>query len=76
MYYCRSTSIQRAEKVSHKIDSQNMEDELQEEQLAAKKIDSDNENIEVSNMGNVVPDNAPEEVSIMDNQYDECLACQ
>ena len=32
MYYCRSTSIQRAEKVSHKIDATTMDDKLKSDQ--------------------------------------------
>ena len=61
MYYCRSTSIQRAEKVSHKVDAQTMDDKLNED----KEIS--NSNIKKKAMRVPVADKV---------EYDECLACQ
>ena len=61
MYYCRSTSIQRAEKVSHKVDAQTMDDKLSED----KKVSNSN-----------IKKQAIEEPVANKVEYDECLACQ
>lgn len=64
MYYCRSTSIQRAEKVSHKIETEDMETKLHDNELAAssKKQEDTNDNTK--------PLNA------IEDKYEECLSCQ
>ena len=56
-YYARSTSIQRAEKVSHSVTQ------------AQEMIDLEKKN----NMQPGVPATRPERI---ENNYDECLACQ
>ena len=60
MYYCRSTSIQRAEKVSHKISSDSLE-------IGDKE--NSNDNMEEAKM--MAADDGG-----TGNNYDECLACQ
>lgn len=61
LYYCRSTSIQRAEKVSHKID------------LAAMMREAANP----SPVGGVLPLTTAEEPALpQPSKYEECLACQ
>ena len=65
LYYCRSTSIQRADKVSHTVtQSQDM-------------IDIERANsAEVVDQKNVVSINNKKEEMQNNNNYDECLACQ
>jgi len=52
MYYCRSTSMQRADKVAHKAVENEIKIELQKDPVIGGSV------------------------SVEDNKYDECLACQ
>lgn len=60
LYYCRSTSIQRAEKVSHKVDMVGRIGQSDE----PIKLDAANKNIDINN------------VKFEGDKYEECLACQ
>ena len=74
MYYCRSTSIQRAEKVSHKLDSQDIEEELQNNELEKAAKQAENQAEVVAN--NNLPNTHDSSGSLQDDRYEECLACQ
>jgi ribonucleoside-diphosphate reductase alpha chain len=62
MYYCRSTSIQRADKVSHKVDATTMDDKLKKGKDDLKVGIGGGEIIATTNAKPV--------------EYDECLSCQ
>ncbi len=62
LYYCRSTSVQRAEKVSHKQDAANT-DQLEMQLRPAYRRRKEAEN-------------AAENEAQQSSQYEECLACQ
>ena len=64
MYYCRSTSIQRAEKVSHNVTTDDIDTQKSEQDAANSNI----ENIaKTDQLAKAVP---------ASTDYEECLACQ
>lgn len=64
LYYCRSTSIQRSDKVAHKVAF---------EELKVKEKGNNLEEVVIGQMEQAAK--APSVVAD-DNKYDECLACQ
>jgi len=75
MYYCRSTSIQRAEKVSHEMHTDTLNTEEQLENAA-----NSNEEAAVQEGSNAVETTVTESKEAVTgpviNDYEECLACQ
>lgn len=67
MYYCRSTSIQRSDKVAHKVAFEELK-VTQKKNAFEEAIMDKVENIAKESQSMVVDEN--------DNKYDECLACQ
>lgn len=72
MYYCRSTSIQRAEKVSHKIDSKDLDNKLAED----KKQQSQNDKKDSDYATNIPQQSINESLNVVEDKYEECLSCQ
>lgn len=62
LYYCRSRSVQRSDKVSHKVEHSQLEMPLQPKYNKANTV-------QVNQPGEAQP-------AVAENEYDECLACQ